>query len=180
MHRPVESPAKKWPNTIGAWPILIKYPYLLPCSIAAFIISIGAVLSLFLGWDGGPRDGAIRLTGNDSLTGRPSVPDATTQAVNALRKKVKQQVAGHFSGQAPKSGYEDGPAAATSSGAVSSGSAYGYGYGYRDRIGHSAGGGPRRRRTDENEDLVNGHFRGDDLNFAQRLLMGTHLLFLHN
>ncbi|KAG8895502.1 hypothetical protein FRB99_000564 [Tulasnella sp. 403] len=56
-----ESPAKRWPGGIGAVPVFINYPYLLPCGIAASITFTGAVLSLFLGWDGGPREGLIRL-----------------------------------------------------------------------------------------------------------------------
>ncbi|KAG9030073.1 hypothetical protein FRB95_004607 [Tulasnella sp. JGI-2019a] len=56
-----ETPAKKWPNGIGTIPLLVNYPYLLPCGIAASITFLGAFLSLFLGWDGGPREGLIRL-----------------------------------------------------------------------------------------------------------------------
>lgn len=172
---------------------MIKYPYLLPCSIAAAIISAGAVLSLFLGWDGGPREGAIRLSGKDGdpLHGRTPLPDSTARAVNALRKKVKKQLAGYFSGQShiafkpsnhpsPQSAAhalaDVSPSSAQST--IPSGSAYGYGYGYRDRLGHPSGRVTRRRRTNDGEGLAGGyvgHFEGDDLNFAQRLLMGMFL-----
>ena len=56
-----ESPALRWPNGIGGFPLFIRYPYLLPCGIAASITFAGAILSLFLGWDGGSREGLIRL-----------------------------------------------------------------------------------------------------------------------
>ncbi|KAG8872943.1 hypothetical protein FRB98_009283 [Tulasnella sp. 332] len=57
----LESPAKKWPNGIGTIPLLVNYPYLLPCAVASSFTFAGAILSLFLGWDGGPREGLIRL-----------------------------------------------------------------------------------------------------------------------
>lgn len=75
----VESPARKWPDVFGKLPLFVNYPYLLPTSIAASVTMIGAfplpavfltrrpillpgaLLSLFLGPDGGPREGAIRL-----------------------------------------------------------------------------------------------------------------------
>ncbi|KAF8306022.1 major facilitator superfamily MFS-1 [Clavulina sp. PMI_390] len=56
-----ESPAKNWPTTFGKIPLFVHYPYLLPTIIAASILLLGAILSLFLDWDGGPRRGTIRL-----------------------------------------------------------------------------------------------------------------------
>lgn len=56
-----ETPAKRWPDTIGSIPLFVDYPYILPCGIAASVTFMGAILSLFLGWDGGPREGLIRL-----------------------------------------------------------------------------------------------------------------------
>ncbi|KAG9003665.1 hypothetical protein FRB94_002988 [Tulasnella sp. JGI-2019a] len=68
-----ESPVNKWPNGIGSLPIFVEYPYLLPCGISASITFTGAVLSLFLGWDGGPREGLIRLQ-TDEEGGTSTLP----------------------------------------------------------------------------------------------------------
>lgn len=73
----VESPAKKWPGAFEKMPIFVKYPYLLPCCVAATVLATGqsirkancsrsneytgAFLSLFLAPDCGPREGAIQL-----------------------------------------------------------------------------------------------------------------------
>jgi hypothetical protein len=43
MIKSVESPAKKWPNVFGKIPLFVKYPYLLPTSIAACVTLIGAL-----------------------------------------------------------------------------------------------------------------------------------------
>ena len=40
----VESPAQKWPNVFGKLPLFIKYPYLLPTSIAASVTFAGVSL----------------------------------------------------------------------------------------------------------------------------------------
>jgi hypothetical protein len=42
----VESPAQKWPNVFGKLPLFVKYPYLLPTSIAASVTLAG--VSLFV------------------------------------------------------------------------------------------------------------------------------------
>ncbi|OJA11394.1 hypothetical protein AZE42_03948 [Rhizopogon vesiculosus] len=56
-----EKPAEKWPDVFGKVPLLVDYPYLLPCAVAASVTFTGSLLSLFLGPDGGPRHGSIRL-----------------------------------------------------------------------------------------------------------------------
>ncbi|ELU41714.1 MFS_1 domain-containing protein [Rhizoctonia solani AG-1 IA] len=74
----LESPAIKWPTFFaeGRFPLLVSYPYLLPCFTASCITGLGAFLCLFLGWDGGPRTGLIRLPddGEDdkAITGGPA------------------------------------------------------------------------------------------------------------
>jgi hypothetical protein len=40
----VEKPADKWPNVFGQVPLLVEYPYLLPCAVAASITLTGAFL----------------------------------------------------------------------------------------------------------------------------------------
>ncbi|KZT25803.1 major facilitator superfamily MFS-1 [Neolentinus lepideus HHB14362 ss-1] len=56
-----ENPAKKWPGVFQDMPLFVEYPYLLPCAVASCITFTGAILALFLGYDGGPRRGAIQL-----------------------------------------------------------------------------------------------------------------------
>lgn len=56
-----EHPVKNYPALFGSSELLTKYPYLLPCLVSSSITLFGAFLCLFLGWDGGPRDGAIKL-----------------------------------------------------------------------------------------------------------------------
>ena len=57
----VETPAKTWPNSFGRIPLFVHFPYLLPTLIASAILLVGAFLSLFLAWDGGPQHGSIHL-----------------------------------------------------------------------------------------------------------------------
>ncbi len=90
----VESPAKKWPNIFGKLPLFINYPYLLPTAIAASVTLLGAIplpavflapvlmslsgsfLTLFIGPDGGPREGAIRLPPEKiTETAHPTIPE---------------------------------------------------------------------------------------------------------
>ncbi|EJD40153.1 major facilitator superfamily MFS-1 [Auricularia subglabra TFB-10046 SS5] len=66
----LESPADKWPDTFSKYSLLVKYPYLLPCAAASSITLLGAFLSLFLGRDGGLREGAIRLLPEKLLRAR--------------------------------------------------------------------------------------------------------------
>jgi len=56
-----ENPVRNYPYLFGDSILFAEYPYLLPCLIAGSVTLIGALLSLFLGPDGGPREGAIRL-----------------------------------------------------------------------------------------------------------------------
>ncbi|KAI5996223.1 hypothetical protein EDD15DRAFT_2387241 [Pisolithus albus] len=67
----LEQPAEKWPGVFGQIHLLVKYPYLLPCAAAGSITMIGSFLSLFLGRDGGPKGGAIRLP-LEKATNQPS------------------------------------------------------------------------------------------------------------
>lgn len=57
-----ESPAENHPDSaLGKIKLFQAMPYLLPGLIAGAILVIGAVLSCFLSWDGGPRTGRIAL-----------------------------------------------------------------------------------------------------------------------
>ncbi|KAI9629006.1 hypothetical protein KEM48_011218 [Puccinia striiformis f. sp. tritici PST-130] len=61
----LEHPAENYPSIFGRFQLLKDYPYLLPCTVASSITFIGAILSLFLGWDGDSTklDQADRLLG---------------------------------------------------------------------------------------------------------------------
>ncbi|VDC05150.1 unnamed protein product [Peniophora sp. CBMAI 1063] len=50
-----ESPALKWPSVFGSLPVFVDYPYLLPTIVAGSVTLTGAILSIFLAPDGGPR-----------------------------------------------------------------------------------------------------------------------------
>jgi len=43
-HDLVEKPADKWPDVFGKISLLVDYPYLLPCAVAASITFTGAFL----------------------------------------------------------------------------------------------------------------------------------------
>ncbi|KAI6124486.1 major facilitator MFS-1 [Pisolithus croceorrhizus] len=78
----LEQPAEKWPGAFGQVHLLVKYPYLLPCAVAGSITMIGSFLSLFLGRDGGPRGGAIRLP-PEKATNQPSaIPEEDADMVD--------------------------------------------------------------------------------------------------
>ncbi|KAF9530140.1 hypothetical protein CPB83DRAFT_851026 [Crepidotus variabilis] len=99
-----ERPATKWPEIFGEFQLFLTYPYLLPCIIAAVIMAFGSFLALFLGQDGGPRDGAIRLLPEKSTT--PSIPeeDNVSQVFEdedeprGLAQRLQKQVSRRFSG----------------------------------------------------------------------------------
>jgi hypothetical protein len=219
----LESPAVKWPDGVGAYPIFIHYPYLFPCTVAASVTFTGAILSLFLGWDGGPREGLIRLPEEKdepegTLTPRgdaefgespglsPLVEDAPPQGpVEDLRRKVSKKLSGYFARRVRDAHGASSPLNSPSVQSLQSpqalavprqkdrsysrtsrasrnapGSAYGYSGGMRNRLPSSVVGGDpasysgslgvlrQRRFTGQTE---NGEPH-EDLNFAQRLLMG--------
>ncbi|KAL5530280.1 hypothetical protein ACEPAF_6537 [Sanghuangporus sanghuang] len=156
-----ENPAQKWPGVFANITLFVKYPYLLPTIIAASITFIGAILSLFLAPDGGPREGAIRLppekvTATDTIPEQPSTPvDEVTSPPKSLRYRLSQRFSDYFTKRVP-SAHDDistsrtgdtpmrlSPSVRQSSGSrvrtqsrasVADGSAYGYGAGYRNRL----------------------------------------------
>ncbi|KAL8292602.1 hypothetical protein RQP46_001214 [Phenoliferia psychrophenolica] len=56
-----ENPVRNHPGIFGDSVLFAEYPYLLPCLISGSVTFSGALLSLFLNVDGGPRDRGIRL-----------------------------------------------------------------------------------------------------------------------
>ncbi|EJD01298.1 major facilitator superfamily MFS-1 [Fomitiporia mediterranea MF3/22] len=97
-----ENPAKKWPGMFADVPLFVKYPYLLPTAIAASITFIGAILSLFLAPDGGPREGAIRLppekvTAHETIPEEPSTPvEESAGAAKSLKQRLSNKLSGYF------------------------------------------------------------------------------------
>ncbi|KAJ9116389.1 hypothetical protein QFC22_004830 [Naganishia vaughanmartiniae] len=60
-----ESPARNYPNSFFAKiRIFEQFPYLLPCTIAAAFLAVGALLATGLSWDGGPKRKPIALPMN--------------------------------------------------------------------------------------------------------------------
>ncbi|KAG6817115.1 hypothetical protein H0H87_012636 [Tephrocybe sp. NHM501043] len=102
-----ERPAIKWPEVFRNIPLFVTYPYLLPCALAALVTFIGSILSCFLGRDGGPREGAIRLgpekIDRHSPIPEESVPSSSTfdtheqpSFVGKLKKQVSRRLSGYF------------------------------------------------------------------------------------
>ncbi|KAJ3567286.1 hypothetical protein NP233_g6468 [Leucocoprinus birnbaumii] len=108
-----ERPATKWPDVFGDIPFFVTYPYLLPCALAALIMSIGGVLGLFLDRDGGPREGAIRLP-PEKLDIHPTIPEEESTPpsptleqsepqpfIRALQHKISHRLPGFFASRVP-------------------------------------------------------------------------------
>ncbi|KAL0571190.1 hypothetical protein V5O48_010770 [Marasmius crinis-equi] len=163
-----ERPADKWPDVFGNLELFKDLPYLLPTSIAALIMLIGALLACFLGPDGGPREGTIRLPiekydvspipeeGEESAPPTPHFEPAQLPQQSPLRR-VSQRISGYF-GRAPPADMspvvvgEQPPVALSSSPRTQrrfGGSAYGYGGGggsFRNRLVSNATVASRMRR----------------------------------
>ena len=179
--------------------------------IASTILLTGAILSLFLAWDGGPRDGAIFLgvekhdeeqaTAPINNTGthprEEPAPQVPTGPINLLRQSVNKKLSGYFASRV-RDAHEFGLDAATSPSASSAvhsakgrtfsrtSRANGSAYGYRRRQGSqttlasgrrrsslASTGRPRRDENHPQEGEVEAvQTPREDLNFAQRLVMG--------
>ncbi|KAF8644931.1 hypothetical protein AX16_008213 [Volvariella volvacea WC 439] len=109
-----ERPAEKWPDVFGHYQLFITYPYLLPCAIAASITFIGSFLSLFLGRDGGPREGAIRLPPEKPTDNHPPIPEEEsvpssplveshepTGFVKSVQRRLSHKLSGIFASRVP-------------------------------------------------------------------------------
>lgn len=204
----VESPAQKWPGFTQKFPFFATYPYALPCAVASSVTLIGSsvygatelrtdtplggLLSLFLGRDGGPREGAIRLPGKENGRSSPFLRDQSPSPApsgQSTPRPFRQKVMDHFAPNKPQD-FLDVPAPellmvpsrASSATRRDSGSAYGYSpRGYRPRLlsvgQHSAFSRVLRRRRGTGTS-VPGSFGQQfaeygELNFAQRLLMAN-------
>ncbi|KAI0370487.1 major facilitator MFS-1 [Pilatotrama ljubarskyi] len=163
-----ESPAKKWPGVFANIPLFVKYPYLLPCCVAASVTFTGSVLSLFLGPDCGPREGAIRLppeklTSIPEEESRPSTPHLEEPESRSMYGSIRRKVSGYFSKRTPeRAEASPGPSQPAEpalplvetptrgakprafSRVSRGGSAYGYGGSYRNRLASAASMATRR------------------------------------
>ncbi|KAI0302423.1 hypothetical protein B0F90DRAFT_1837230 [Multifurca ochricompacta] len=157
-----ESPAQKWPTVFGKLPLFVKYPYLLPTSIAASVTLTGSLLTLFLGPDGGPREGAIRLPPEkitDQLTkpfqkrnrSRPaSIYDGLRKASRTFSDVFASRVPESTS--SPSVPLSQSPSASRPIPRTSRVDGYAYGYGggaralsFRSRLGSNMSGASYRR-----------------------------------
>ncbi|RDX45232.1 major facilitator superfamily MFS-1 [Lentinus brumalis] len=202
-----ENPAKKWPSVFADMPLFVKYPYLLPCCVAASVTFTGSLLSLFLGPDCGPREGAIRLppeklTSIPEEESRPSTPYFEETEERSFYGSMRKKVSGYFAKHSPE--LEDaspGPSHPVEASVPlvetptrsakprtfsrvsrGNGSAYGYSGAYRNRLASAASMASRRgsnamslrrRRESNYEGAPSSVATGNDLNFAQRLLMAN-------
>jgi hypothetical protein len=170
----VESPAQKWPDFTRKFPFFATYPYALPCAVAASVTFVGSfvcraaasgtdtlvggILSLFLGKDGGPREGAIRLPDKENLQSSPFLRDESPSPApsgQSTPRQFHQKVLGYFTPNKSQDFLDvPGPELPLASSRVSdvtrrasdatrrqsdvarrdSGSAYGYSRGYRPRL----------------------------------------------
>ena len=152
---------------------------------------LGGLLCLFLGRDGGPREGAIRLPDKENGRSSPFLRDESPSPApsgQSTPRQFHQKVVGYFAPNKPQD-FLDVPAPElplSSSGASAatrrdSGSAYGYSRGYRPRLSsvgqHSMLSRALRRRRGTGT-TAPGSFGQQfaeygELNFAQRLLMAN-------
>ncbi|KAI0042711.1 major facilitator superfamily MFS-1 [Auriscalpium vulgare] len=107
-----ETPAKKWPEVFNSIPLFVEYPYLLPTIIASSVTFLASFLTLFLGPDGGPREGAIRLPLEKSTPdpahatipeedSAPSSPTSSPPGLIGGLKRVSRKVSGYFASRVP-------------------------------------------------------------------------------
>ncbi|KAJ7029261.1 hypothetical protein C8F04DRAFT_1265134 [Mycena alexandri] len=158
-----ERPAVKWPGVFEDT-IFVKFPYLLPTAVAACVTLIGAILGCFLGPDGGPREGSIRLIEKPDNhppipeeESRPPTPvfddeDERRSLAGTIRKSVSQKFSGYFAKRVPDAPFSntDSPSSQPavrldrtrtfSRTSRANGSAYGYAGGqpYRNRLASNA------------------------------------------
>ncbi|PWN53900.1 major facilitator superfamily MFS-1 [Violaceomyces palustris] len=90
----LEHAATKYPSVFGQYELLKTYPYLLPCMVGASFTALGAFLSLFIGYDGGPRTGSIQLPE------KADIERATSQAASnmgSIGRNASKRISGYFS-----------------------------------------------------------------------------------
>ena len=157
----------------------------------------GSILSCFLGHDGGPCEGAIKLQ-PEKFTISASIPEEVVsplipdeeepRGLAKIQKKLSRRFSDYFSQRVPRSetpmNQPAMPMAIPNAefSRASRGNAYGYSGSYRNRVANSANFNPRsgsfstsvrRRRGSTYDDARDSPPEGSDLNFAQRLLLAN-------
>ncbi|KAI0031860.1 hypothetical protein K488DRAFT_78824 [Vararia minispora EC-137] len=197
-----ESPALKWPGVFTRVALFVEYPYLLPTLIASSITFIGAFLSLFLGPDGGPRVGSIKLPiEKDDNSGGvqlpPTIPEESSappsppmtplpkpRGVYGSLRRVTRKLSGYLANRSEPSVPEPVPLPSRRRTSRADGSAYGYTgairtASFRARLASGASyrrasvSSMMRQRSSGGRDRPSFAGDGSDLNFAQRLLMAN-------
>ncbi|KAJ9474100.1 putative membrane protein [Pseudozyma hubeiensis] len=87
----LEHPVQKLPGLFGKSQLFQDYPYLLPCLVAAAFTAVGSVLTLFIGYDGGPRTGAIQLPEKGDI-------ERAANHVGSFGRSAGQRISGYFNG----------------------------------------------------------------------------------
>lgn len=200
----------------GQITFFVDYPYLLPCAVAGSITLIGTTvvsfhftytahsyigsfLSLFLGRDGGPREGAIRLPpekfGNqpspipeeDEILNEPFEDEQPTGLFGVLKRKVSRPfsvLTGSNSpvihpteiSSTPSVPLISSPSIERQRMSRANGSAYGYGDNQRHRPASTIKPASTRTLRSGRSTYFDGHqspYEGSELNFTQRLLMAN-------
>ncbi|KAH0835856.1 hypothetical protein J3R83DRAFT_9725 [Lanmaoa asiatica] len=196
-----ERPVEKWPQLFGPIPLFTNYPYFLPCAVAGSITLIGSILSLFLGRDGGPREGAIRLPlekpdnqhspipEEDEITDEPYEDEQPTGLFGTLKRKISHSFSVYTGSSSPvihPTEISTTPSVPLISSPImnrqrssrANGSAYGYSGNQRRRLANTIT--PRRSMASTLKSqwstYFDGHpssYEGSELNFAQRLLIAN-------
>ncbi|KAG9085326.1 hypothetical protein FS749_004530, partial [Ceratobasidium sp. UAMH 11750] len=191
----LESPADKWPAFFAnnRFPLFVSYPYLLPCLAASCGTGTGAVLCLFLGWDGGPRSGLIRLPDDADADNKPlDAPDhapshvevsSPPNPIGGITRKVSKQFSGYFARRVRENSRNGSPvplATSVPGRSASVGIGTGSAYGYRSRLGSVATSVRRRRESIASTARAGGDGfvgsyapRDENIGLAQRLLMAN-------
>lgn len=90
----LEHPVEHIPSLFGNSELFHTYPYLLPTGVAACVTATGCILSTFLSYDGGPREGSIRLPEEKDV-------ERAVSTVAAIPGTVRKRLSGYFGGPSP-------------------------------------------------------------------------------
>lgn len=98
------NPVDKYPWLFGDSVRFKQYPYLLPCLVVASFTATGAFLSLFIGYDGGPRTGAIHLPEKVDVE---RVTAKAASNMGSLSRSAGKTISGYFGNGAENAGAND-------------------------------------------------------------------------
>ncbi|MCO5593092.1 hypothetical protein L7F22_047098 [Adiantum nelumboides] len=89
------NPVDKFPWLFGDSIRFKEYPYLLPCLVVSSFTAMGALLSLFIGRDGGPRTGAIHLPEKLDVE---RVTAKAASNMSSFGRNAGKRISGYFAG----------------------------------------------------------------------------------